>query len=409
MAPPTVLLIATLDTKGHEAAYLQQEIMRLGKQTLVLDCGMGGQPVGVGADITREQIALAGDSTYEKVQAMNRSDAESVMAKGMACKVKQLFSENRFAGALALGGSDGSILASAGMRRLPLGFPKLIVSAMACGQTRFGEYVGTRDITIMPSGVDILGVNPITRQIFDNAVAAICGMVDKPATDDSCKQAGKLIAVTMFGQTTPCAMGAKPLLEQAGYDLVAFHPNGVGGPLMEEMINENRFQAVWDLTTQELTVDIVLGSNPDLACRLSSDSSVPRVVVPGCLDFLWGSSEQTNVFSHRRCYQFNSAVTLGKITSPEMEQIAALFSQRVNVLAGPATVLLPLQGISRFDKENEPLYDPELDKQLFAYLRSHLENRIKLIEVDAHINDLAFSQSCVKALQDILALSHIPN
>lgn len=408
MAVPTVLLIATLDTKGHEAAYIQQSIHRLGKQTLVLDCGMGGRPVGVSADITREQVASAAGSSYEQVRDISRNQAEAVMAQGVSCKVQQLFREKRFDGVLALGGSDGSILASAGMRILPLGFPKLLVSAMACGQTRFGEYVGTRDITIMPSGADILGVNAVTRQIFDNAIAAICGMVDQPCAIINGNE-NEMIGVSMFGQTTPCVMQAKPLLEQMGYDLVAFHPNGVGGPLMEEMIKENRFQAVWDLTTQELTVDIVRGPYPDLACRLTSESSVPRVVVPGCLDFIWDLPEKTDLFSHRRCHQFNSAVMLGKITLQEMEQVAVLFSQRVNALAGPATVLLPLQGLSRFDKENEPLYDPELNQQLFDYLHGHLENRIKIVEVNAHINDPAFSQACVKALQDILNLSNLSN
>lgn len=306
-----VLIIATLDTKGFEACYLKKSIEKKGKGTIILDCGMGGKPVGVKADITRECIAESGGSSYARVSILPREEAESVMARGVEVTVKRLYREGKFDGVLALGGSDGTILATAGMRQLPLGVPKLVISAMACGNVRFGEYVGTRDVTIMPSGADILGVNPITKVIFDNAVGAICGMVDENVSAKI--SANNLVAVTVFGQTTPCAMSGKQMLEEKGFELVAFHPNGVGGILMEELAGSGHFAAIWDLTMQELTEHVVSKTPIEEMVRLrSSDNAVPRVIVPGCMDFIWGLPAQKERFAGRKCYLFNRSVMLGK-------------------------------------------------------------------------------------------------
>ena len=392
-----VLIIATLDTKGEVALYLRRAVRKRGKEAIVLDCGMAGDPVGPDPEISREEIALAAHASYCEVTAMSREDAEETMARGVAKTVRALFDRGGFDGVLAVGGSDGTILATAGMRELPLGVPKLVVSAMACGEVRFGEYVGTKDITIMPSGVDIMGVSPITRTIYDNAVGAICGMVDR---EQGPRDAGdNQVAVTMFGQTTPCVMFGKGLLEAADYQLVAFHPNGVGGVLMEELIREDNFRAVWDLTTQELTRYVVTGGPPEIADRLSpAGPGVPRAVVPGCMDFIWGSPDRTDLFSHRRCHRFNRSVVLGKVTPEEMRTAAELLADRANKLPGDVVVLLPLRGISKYDRQGAELYDPDLDELLFATLRGTLGGNVKVVEVDAHINDRPFAEACVAAL-----------
>lgn len=402
MAAPTILVIATLDTKGHEVEYLRRQISQRGKRILVVDCGMGGVPVGEPPDIPRQEIARAAGSTYEQIEAMSRRDAEVVMARGMCRIVPSLYRDGKFQGVLALGGYDGTILASSGMRELPLGVPKLIVSAMACGEIRFGEFVGTKDITIMPSGVDLMGVNPITRRILDNAAGAICGMVDQPPAGEGSSRS--LVAVTMFGQTTPCASMGKRLLEEKGYDIVAFHPNGVGGYLMEEMVEEGTFCAVWDLTTQDITAEIVQGKRGETIQRLRGGAKrrIPRVVAPGCMDFIWGSPEPGEWYTGRRSFHFNQSVVLGKLTAAEIKEAGALLVRRLNDLAGPVRVLLPNRGISMFDKEDSKFFDPDLDRVLFDVLERGLDSKIQVLEIDAHINDPAFAGACISALLEIL-------
>ena len=239
--------------------------------------------------------------------------------------LKNSTKKKKFDGVLGIGGYDGSILASAGMRELPVEFPKLLLSAMACGDIKFGEYVGARGITIMPSVYDIVGVNSLTCKVFDNAL-------------------------TMFGQTNPCGSYAKRMLEEEGFNVVAFHPNRVGGAAMEEMVNEGAFCDVWDLTTQEISEEAAFGIQPARSGMLVKGSSgaIPRVVVPGSM-----------------------------------------------------TLVLPLRGLSKFDKEGEDFYDPEKDRLLFEVLKSKLDPGVKLVEVDAHINDPEFAKVCVMNLIEL--------
>ena len=398
----TVLLIATLDTKGREAAYIKERIEEKDTAVLVLDCGTAGLPIGPPADLTREAVAREAGRSYADVLAMSRDDAGAIMADGTARTVRRLYDESLIDGVLGIGGSDGTILATAGMRPLPLGFPKLVVSAMACGNTRFGEYVGTKDVTVMPSGVDVAGVTPFTRRIFDNAVAAICGMVSNVHSQDL---GDNLIAVTMYGQTTECVTHAEKQVADAGYELVAFHPNGFGGALMEEMIEENTFQAVWDLTPQELSEEIAVGLPEGVRPRLISDppGGLPRVVSLGCLDFIWRKLDDPAPLEGRLQYRFNPQITLGKLRPDEMEKVAALMVERVNALPGQTTVLLPLGGISQWDKDGEPFREADLDEILFTSLREGLRPPVRLLELDAHINDAAFSAACATALIDMLA------
>ncbi|MBI2843969.1 MAG: Tm-1-like ATP-binding domain-containing protein [Armatimonadetes bacterium] len=403
MRRKTILVIATLDTKGEEAGYLKREIEKRGKAVLVLDSGMSGEAVGVKPDVTRQEVAEAAGRTYESLEGIGRNAAEEIMARGVAGIVKHLYDERQFDGALAIGGSDGTLLASAGMRQLPIGVPKLIVSAMACGPTQFGHYVGTKDITIMPSVVDVAGLNPITRGIFDNAVAAICGMVDENRGIRLAE--GRFVGLTMFGQTTPCGTVGKAILEKAGYETIIFHPNGTGGFVMEELIEEGAFCGVWDLTTQEISDEIVFGRSPAGPDRLTCSCDArcaPRLVVPGCVDFIWGAPEQIERFRGRRTYQFNSKVMLGKLTDAEMIEVADSMADRLNRCCSSVAAVFPLKGISMFDKEGEEFYDPDLDGLLFKRLRAGLDPRIELIEVDAHINDPRFAEACVSLLMEMI-------
>jgi len=280
--------------------------------------------------------------------------------------------------------------------------PKLLVSAMACGAIQFGEYVGTKDITIMPSVADLLGVNEITAKMLTNAAGAICGMID--AAVDAHVSAGNLVAATVFGQTTPAGMAGKTLLNTAGLEMVAFHPNGAGGTAMEELLRKKVFRAVWDLTIQELS-DYIVNRSASGEHRLeaASEMGIPQVVVPGCVDFVWGDPmAMRRRFRSRRQHLFNRRVLLVKLTGPEIKLTAQLIASRLNRSRGPVAVVLPRHGLSMFDFPGGPFVEPGLLHTLFQELKEKLKPGISVIELDAHINDPIVASTCVGRLIEFL-------
>ena len=247
--PKTIAIMATLDTKGEEVRYLKEQIEKRGKRVLTIDMGTRGAPIGLPADIPRELLARASGFSMEDIEKKVRGEAIEIMIKGIVKVVQELYAAGRFHGILGIGGLDGGILASAGMRTLPLGVPKMMVSPIAEGRP-LGNFIGTSDMIVMHSVVDILGVNEFSKKIFDNAVGAMVGMVDMGVIP---KIDGKnLIATTMYGNTTPAVMAAKKILEEKGYEVVVFHPNGTGGRAMEELIEQGLFAAVLDMTPHEI-------------------------------------------------------------------------------------------------------------------------------------------------------------
>jgi uncharacterized protein (UPF0261 family) len=404
----TILLIATLDTKEEETTYLRQALERCGMNVLVLDTGMRGDVDVLRADIRRDQVARAGGSSYALVQEMPRLQAEAIMADGVATLVNELYTQGRFDAVMGIGGFDGTLLATAGMRSLPFGVPKLMVSAMACGEIPFGDYVGTKDITIVPSVVDLAGTNELICKVLDNAVGALVGMVQvgiKPTVT-----AKNLVAVSMYGQTTPAAMAGRPLLRAAGLTPVAFHPNGVGGKAMEEFIHQGVFVALWDLTTQELSDQHLTGRPSGGLSRLETAGKcgLPQVVVPGCVDFVWGTPEvMAQRFPNRLTYQYNPRVQLVKLMPEEVVAVAQRMAEKLNQSRGPTALALPLRGVSMFDAPGGPLHQPEVTAALFDTLRAHVDARlVDTLEIDAHINDAGFARICVTTLIDMLRSQH---
>jgi uncharacterized protein (UPF0261 family) len=294
------------------------------------------------------------------------------------------------------------------MRALPFGVPKLMVSSMACGDLPFGDYVGTKDVMILPSVVDFLGTNELVCKVLDNAVGAIVGMAQADVEPEVVSK--NLVAVTMYGQTTPAAMAAKPQFDAAGLALVPFHPNGVGGDAMEAFVRQRVFRAVWDLTTQELSDQHVMGRPSGGAERLETAGQlgIPQVVVPGCVDFVWGTPEAMHRrFPGRLTYRFNPQVLLIKLTLDEVTSVAERMAEKLNRAHGPVTLALPLQGVSMFDGQGGPLHQPEVNLALFRTLRARIDDRsVELLEVDAHVNDPAFAKVCAERLIELLDSSH---
>ena len=401
----TIAIVATMDTKGYEAKYFKDEIEKKGNKTLVIDDGMLNPPLAVKPDITQETVAEAAGSSFEIVKGLGRGSAEEIMMKGVAKILKDLYAAGRFDGVISIGGMDGALLASAGMRELPIGVPKLIVTPEAQGTQRFGTYVGTKDLMMMHSVVDILGVNEISKKIFDVAIGAIVGMVE--ANVSSKIAWGKnLIATTMFGNTTPAVMRAKSLLEEKGYEMVVFHPNGTGGRAMEELIEQGAFTAVLDMTPHEVTGGLFGGAYPGGPHRLevAGEKGVPQIVVPGCIDFLaLGSFNSLPAkYKKRKVYYFNPARTIVKLTKGEMTAIGEVMADKLNKAIGPTVVAIPLGGFNMYSHEGEALYDPEVDRAFIKTLKKHLKPQIKVIEVDAHINDPVFAETVVPILTGMI-------
>lgn len=389
-----VWLIGTLDTKGAEIAYLRDMVSRHGLTVRVIDVGVLGNPEA-DADVARDRIArLGGDSIADLNSKGDRGAAIAVMQRGLTRWMRDQPPE-RFAGVIAIGGSAGTAIASAGMRELPIGIPKLLVSTMASGDVR--PYVGTSDITMMYSVTDFTGLNQLTRTILGNAARAIAGMCSMAPGGTTREDANvPLIAATMFGVTTPCVQMVQSLIERHGFELLVFHATGSGGQAMERLIRDGFIQGVVDITTTELADELVGGvltAGPD-RLEAAGRQGIPQVVSLGALDMVNFGPPQTvpAKFRERRFYQHNSAVTLMRTTAEENDALGRIVAEKLNHARGPVKVLIPLRGISAIDAEGKPFYDPIADKKLFDAVRSNLQNHIDLIELDAHINDAFFAE-----------------
>jgi uncharacterized protein (UPF0261 family) len=404
----TVLLIGTLDTKGPETAFLRDRVRAWGCDALVLDSGILGEAAGIEADFSRQQVAEAAGTTIDALRnAGSRGKAVEGMLKGVRKITLELLAEGKIQGAASLGGAEGAVLAAAAMKELPTGFPKLIVSPLASGQRKFAPFVGTKDVTVMHSVVDILGLNPISRTVFDNAASIIAGMAKayegrggKLLADTN--QPAKSIAATMLGNTTRPLMRMKPHIETQGMDFVIFHANGVGGPAMEELIRQGQFSAILDYTLSEVAGQIAGGFHIGGATRLDAagEMGIPQVIVPGCLDFIvFGAKHEIpDAFRDRPTYYHNPEFTLVRVT-PE-EQLAAMrfVLEKLNRATGPVTVVVPLGGGSVMDIDGGAFWNPELNRQCNDILRDGLKKAIAYREVDAHINQDAFADAVLEEL-----------
>ncbi len=399
-----ILLIGALDTKGEEVLYLRDLIQRQGVEALVMDTGIFGG-VNFPADISRREVALAGGRSLRELRKLrDRGVANETMIKGARAIALRRFHGGNFHGILAVGGAQGTEVGTAAMRALPFGVPKLMVSAVACGETRFGPFVGTRDITIMHSVVDVLGLNSFMRQILRNAAAAIVGMV-RTAGEEAPTEKPR-VAMTMYGTTTPGCMRAKSLLEREGYEVVTFHPNGTGGRAMEEMISEGYFTAVLDLTTHELTDELVGGGHRAGPHRLeaAAQRGIPQVVGPGSLCFIIAGPLATLPGSYRRRKHVvhNPNITLVRSSKPEMMAVARIMARKLNRAIGPVKVVIPLQGFSYPNRKREALYDEEGNLAFLRALKKNLRRDIEVIEVDAHINDSPYAEKAVESLKELI-------
>jgi uncharacterized protein (UPF0261 family) len=405
---PTLLLIGTLDTKGIEIGYCRDRLRAFGAQALVLDSGILGQAIEITADFPREAVAEAAGYTIDQVRnAGSRGAAVEKMKEGVKRITLDLWRQGRLDGVLCLGGAEGAVMGSVAMRALPLGVPKVIVTPIASGRRQFGVLVGDRDMVVMHSVVDILGLNPVSTVVYDNACGAVYGMAQygsrfTPAAPDS-----KFVGVTMLGQSTPGVMAMRDRLAQHGYECVIFHANGVGGPAMEEFAELGTFVGVVDYTTNELACLQVGGFHVPPPNRLERVGALglPQVVVPGNVDLTTHGAPNAvpEAMRGRPLYYHNPEFTLARTLRDEMAAIGATMARKLNLAKGPVVVMVPTRGLSQPNRPGGVFWDPEADAALLAELKAGLRPDIPLIAVEAHLNDASFAE---RVADEFLKLMH---
>jgi uncharacterized protein (UPF0261 family) len=321
--------------------------------------------------------------------------------------LSRLYGSGRIQGVIALGGGGGTSIACTGMRALPIGVPKVMVSTAAGGDV--SGFVGAKDIVMIPSLVDIAGINLISRGVFLRAAAAVCGMVEvqtpvpapHPSDDDR-----PIIAATMFGNTTPAVQTARSLLEASGFQVVVFPCSGTSGRVMEELIASGYIAGVLDMTTTEWADQLVGGVLAAGEHRMNgaAERGIPQVVVPGCLDMVnfWEPDSVPAVFKGRKFYQHNPNITLMRTTVDENRELGRILAEKLNRSRGSAAVFLPLKGLSMIDAPGGPFWWPEADRSLFSSLKNHLRPDIPVTEMDRNINDPDFARACAGALLNML-------
>ena len=388
----SILLIATLDTKGSEAAFVRDIIRARGHRVLVLDAGVLTEPPFAPA-IGAAEVAEAGGASLEQLRKRNdRGDALDAMARGAAAIAARLVQDGTIGGAIGLGGSCGTAIATAAMRVMPVGMPKVMVSTVASGQV--GPYVGVKDVTMMYAVVDVAGLNRISRRILANAAGAVSGMIEQatPVAEER-----QLIAATMFGVTTPCVDRMRGQLEQAGYEVLVFHATGSGGRAMEGLVEAGFFAGVADVTTTELCDELVggvLSAGPD-RLEAAGRMGIPQVVSCGALDMVnfWALDTVPEQFRSRRLHVHNPNVTLMRTTAEECARLGEIIISKLNAAKGQPVLLLPLHGVSALDMAGQSFHDPQADAALFDALRRGAGPGVTIVELDQHINDPGFADA----------------
>jgi uncharacterized protein (UPF0261 family) len=398
----TVAIVGALDTKGPDIAFVKEQIERRGHRAFVIDVGVMAEP-GLTPEVTATEVARAGGAELAELRAEgDKARAMEAMTRGAAVVVKELFDQGEIHGILGLGGSAGTVIGTAAMRAVGLHVPKVMVSTVAAGDV--AAYVGASDIVMIPSVVDVAGLNRISQPIYANAVGAMVGMLE---TEYPALHAMRpLIAASMFGNTTQAVSRCQTLLDQHGYETLVFHATGSGGRCMEQLIVQGWFQGVLDITTTEWADELAGGVFSAGPHRLEAAAAagVPQVIVPGCVDMVnfWAPETVPAKYQGRLLYPWNPNVTLMRTTADENRQIGCILAEKANASTGPVAFLLPLRGVSMLDSPGGEFWDPEADAALFEAIREQARAGIEVIELDHNINDDAFADAAAQKLLDLM-------
>ena len=422
MAQKTIIILSTLDTKGSEAAFLKKLIQERGHRVILLDTNTGGEP-SIPPDISAKEVAEAGGGNIEEMRKMKETaEVSSIMVEGAIKKVKSLLEKGELDGIISFGGASNTAIATAIMKSLPFGIPKLMLSSMAAVPAYAGGYFGTKDIAILHSVVDVVGFNPLVKDVLKRAAGAICGMVELGGGPNSIPKTVRekeLIALTEFKFSEECCSHVRHLLEEKGFEVIPFHAQGMGDRAMEDLIGEGLFQGVMDIVPAGVGEELLGGNRAAGPKRLekAGEMGIPQVITPCGFDMLscgplargdrgdslWVSKDIKN----RKLFIPDAFRVQARTTSQELREIAREVARKLNQSKGPVAVLIPLKGWSSLDKEGMPLYDPDADRAFIHELKIHIDPKISIVELDLHLNTREFAEEAVNQFLKLFGLKDL--
>ena len=410
----TIAIVCTLDTKGKEAKYLKELIEARGHKTILIDTNMGGEPT-ITPDISAEEVARAGGGDIREIRASKKTgEVTPIMIKGASVKVKELLEAGQLDGIVSFGGASNTTIGTSVMKALPFGIPKFMVSSTASMPAYAAKYIGTKDITMMHSVVDIAGFNDLTKAVLERAAGGICGMVEastgavKPVTEKP------IIAVTEFKFAEVCGHHVREYLEEKGYEVIPCHAQGIGDRAMEELIEQGLFDGVIDLVPAGVSEQLIGGNRAAGPIRLEAagQRGIPQVVAPcgfemiscGPLDRrdrgdpLWTSRQ----LAERKIFIPDAFRVQVRTSADELREIAQVVAEKLNNSKGPVKFLIPTKGWSALSVEGTDLHEPETDAVFAPALREHLRSDIEVKELDTHLNTPEFARAAVEALEEMM-------
>jgi uncharacterized protein (UPF0261 family) len=403
--PKTICIIGAFDTKGEDHAFLRQEILKLGCQVLTINIGVLGTTTLFPVDFEAGDVLKAAGIDLGGVRAQgDKGAAMKSFDQAAPYLLRQLYEQDKFEGIIGMGGSGGSSIIASAMRSIPIGVPKVLVSTVASGDVSF--YVRGKDLTIIPSIVDVAGLNRISRLIYTRAAGAICGMVQSeppPAGEDR-----PIITASMFGNTTDCVNACAKALSDKDFEVLVFHATGAGGRAMETLVADGLVEGVLDITTTEWADELcqgVFSAGPE---RLDAPGQrgIPHLIVPGCVDMANFGAPSTVPEKFRQTkrlfYEWNPSVTLMRTNVDENRQMGEIFAKKANAATGPVAFLIPLRGVSMLDGDGQPFCDREADRAMFDAIKANAKPGIPIVEVDLNINDPAFAAKAVEMMLELI-------
>jgi uncharacterized protein (UPF0261 family) len=406
-----IAVLCTLDTKSEHAACVKALIEGRGHRVIMIDIGVLGEP-GLLADKTRVELAhAAGADVSALALAKDRGAALAIMSTGAESIVTQMHRNGKLDGILGLGGGSGTAVATAAMRALPIGLPKVMISTMA-STPKAASYVGTRDITMVNTVTDLIGMNPIVRSVLASGAGAICGMVEMGTGADR-RQDDKgrpTVAITAFGVTTEAAMRCHALLTQSGCETMIFHANGTGGRAMEELIAQGAIDAVLDLTITELADELCggfLSAGPD-RLEAAGRRGIPQVVLPGAIDMVNFTTPDTvpERYRNRLLHAHSPNTTLMRTTGEENATLGRWVGEKLSRAKRRAVLILPLLGFSEYDRADGVFHAPDSDLAFINATETALKGHADILRLDANINDPVCAETAVAELLALLSDGH---
>jgi uncharacterized protein (UPF0261 family) len=397
-----IVVISTLDTKGIEAAFMRDQILKAGHTPLIIDPGSAGTPAFEG-NVTRQQVAIAsGESLADLLKRDDKAYCQRKMTEGLIKTVLQLYEAGVVQGVIAVGGGQGTAIATAAMQVLPIGIPKVMVSTVACGKTPFGPYVGVKDVTMIHSVADVSGLNRVTKPIIAQATAAVIAMAAVKLDDAFTRES---VALTMTGVVTPGAMVVLEDLEKQGFEVIVFHGNGIGTKAMEELVLQGRIKGVVDYSPHDVIDGLYDGLMPAPPERMRAEGKmgIPYVVVPGCADIRlheWREDWPADL-KDRPYVRHTPTHTHFRTIREEMAAVGHYITQRLNEGNGPRAALIPLRGFSMMNREGKPLYDTDANLGYTETLRAELSPAVRREELDLHINDPEFAHFTARVFMEL--------